>query len=124
MTSISIQNVFASICPVLSKFYIFNPSFLVSFLCGTSRLGTYGIVYKAVHKETKQPVALKKIRIETEDEGIPSTAIREMSLLKELRHPNIVWQEIKISHCFLQSLSRNFSTCNVAMYDFNDTSLV
>ena len=35
-------------------------------------------------------VALKKIRLEAEDEGIPSTAIREISLLKELQHPNIV----------------------------------
>jgi len=33
---------------------------------------------------------LKKIRLEAEDEGIPSTAIREISLLKELQHPNIV----------------------------------
>lgn len=29
-------------------------------------------------------------RLETEDEGVPSTAIREISLLKELKHPNIV----------------------------------
>merc|ERR1712107_757091 len=35
-------------------------------------------------------VALKTIRLEAEDEGIPSTAIREISLLKELQHPNIV----------------------------------
>jgi len=35
-------------------------------------------------------VALKKIRLEAEDEGVPSTAIREISLLKELPHPNIV----------------------------------
>jgi len=28
--------------------------------------------------------------LEAEDEGIPSTAIREISLLKELQHPNIV----------------------------------
>ncbi|KAI4455055.1 cell division protein kinase [Holotrichia oblita] len=33
---------------------------------------------------------MKKIRLELEDEGVPSTAIREISLLKELRHPNIV----------------------------------
>jgi hypothetical protein len=32
-------------------------------------------------------VALKKIRLENTDEGIPSTAIREISLLQELRHP-------------------------------------
>jgi cyclin-dependent kinase len=35
-------------------------------------------------------LALKKIRLEAEDEGIPSTAIREISLLKQLQHPNIV----------------------------------
>jgi len=28
--------------------------------------------------------------LESEDEGIPSTAIREIALLKELQHPNIV----------------------------------
>lgn len=35
-------------------------------------------------------VALKKIRLEQKEEGIPSTAIREIALLKELNHPNIV----------------------------------
>jgi len=52
--------------------------------------GTYGIVYKAKDKKTGELLALKKIRLEAEDEGIPSTAIREISLLKELKHPNIV----------------------------------
>jgi serine/threonine protein kinase len=33
---------------------------------------------------------LKKIRLEAEDEGVPSTAVREISLLKELQHDNIV----------------------------------
>ena len=33
---------------------------------------------------------MKKIRLESEEEGVPSTAIREVSLLKELQHPNIV----------------------------------
>jgi serine/threonine protein kinase len=37
-----------------------------------------------------QQVAMKKIRLESEEEGVPSTAIREISLLKELQHPNIV----------------------------------
>jgi serine/threonine protein kinase len=35
-------------------------------------------------------VAVKKIRLEKEDDGVPSTAIREISLLKGLKHPNIV----------------------------------
>ncbi|KAI8906994.1 kinase-like domain-containing protein [Powellomyces hirtus] len=52
--------------------------------------GTYGVVYKARNRENGDIVALKKIRLETEDEGVPSTAIREISLLKELNHSNIV----------------------------------
>jgi serine/threonine protein kinase len=52
--------------------------------------GTYGVVYKAKNRETGDIVALKKIRLEREDEGVPSTAIREISLLKELQHDNIV----------------------------------
>lgn len=53
--------------------------------------GTYGVVYKAIDtKHNNRIVALKKIRLESEDEGIPSTTIREISLLKELRDNNIV----------------------------------
>ena len=52
--------------------------------------GTYGTVYKAQIKATNELVALKKIKLEAEDEGVPSTAIREISLLKELDHANIV----------------------------------
>lgn len=52
--------------------------------------GTYGVVYKALNKETGEMVAIKKIRLEKEDDGVPSTAIREISLLKNLKHPNIV----------------------------------
>lgn len=35
-------------------------------------------------------MALKKIKLEHADEGIPSTAMREIALLQELNHPNIV----------------------------------
>ncbi|PAV84334.1 hypothetical protein WR25_16815 [Diploscapter pachys] len=52
--------------------------------------GTYGVVYKGRNKKTDEVVALKKIRLESEEEGVPSTTIREISLLKELAHPNIV----------------------------------
>jgi cyclin-dependent kinase len=51
--------------------------------------GTYGVVYKAKDKDDHL-YALKKIRLQAEEEGIPSTAIREISLLKELQHRNIV----------------------------------
>ena len=52
--------------------------------------GTYGVVYRARDKCTGQIYALKKIRLEQEDEGVPSTAIREISLLKELNQENVV----------------------------------
>lgn len=52
--------------------------------------GTYGVVHKARDVDTGEIYALKAIRLESEDEGIPSTAIREIALLKELQHPNIV----------------------------------
>jgi serine/threonine protein kinase len=42
------------------------------------------------YANNRQFVALKKIRLEKEDDGVPSTAIREISLLKQLKHPNIV----------------------------------
>jgi len=52
--------------------------------------GTYGVVYKAKDTKSNEYVAMKKIRLQAEEEGIPSTAIREISLLKELQHINIV----------------------------------
>ena len=32
----------------------------------------------------------QRIRLEVEDEGIPSTTLREIAVLRQLRHPNIV----------------------------------
>ena len=52
--------------------------------------GTYGVVYRAKDQKGQEIYALKKIRLQAEEEGIPSTAIREISLLKELNHKNIV----------------------------------
>lgn len=43
-------------------------------------------------------IALKKIRLEQEEEGIPSTAIREISLLKELQQRNVVRYTKKKPH--------------------------
>lgn len=53
--------------------------------------GTYGTVYKAKDRETGEIVALKVVRLDEDDEGVPSAALREICLLKELKHRNIVW---------------------------------
>ncbi|ORC89908.1 putative protein kinase [Trypanosoma theileri] len=52
--------------------------------------GTYGVVYKARELATGQIVAFKRMIINGEDEGVPATAIREVCLLRELKHDNIV----------------------------------
>jgi serine/threonine protein kinase len=57
--------------------------------------GTYGVVFKGKNKKTGEIVAMKKIRLESEEEGVPSTAIREISLLKELQHPNVVGLQVR-----------------------------
>lgn len=73
-------------CPAVTwSFNIWLKNILNYFL-----IGTYGVVYKARDLNHNRIVALKKIRLEAEDEGVPSTAIREISLLKEMNDPNVV----------------------------------
>jgi len=52
--------------------------------------GTYGEVYKARNNRTGEVVAIKQMKLDGQEEGVPSTAIREIALLKGLSHKNIV----------------------------------
>ncbi|RCI04027.1 Cyclin-dependent kinase 10 [Rhizopus stolonifer] len=52
--------------------------------------GTYGVVYRVKDSRTKQIVALKKIRMERETDGMPVSSLREISILKRMKHQNIV----------------------------------
>jgi cyclin-dependent kinase 10 len=52
--------------------------------------GTYGIVYRARDIKDGQIVALKKVRMERENDGMPISSIREISILFDLKHENIV----------------------------------
>lgn len=83
--------------------------------------GTYGKVYKAIHVYTGRMVALKKIRMEGERDGVsnsmgrirlgfannqqfPVTATREIKLLQSLNHINVVaLQEVMVERndCFM-----------------------
>ncbi|RLO00370.1 hypothetical protein DYB28_002591 [Aphanomyces astaci] len=52
--------------------------------------GTYGQVFLASHRDTGEKVALKKIRSLNEVQGLPVTTIREIKVLKAIKHRNVV----------------------------------
>ncbi|KAI6698750.1 hypothetical protein NL676_018869 [Syzygium grande] len=60
--------------------------------------GTYGKVYKAKDKATGQLVALKKTRLEMDEEGVPPTALREVSLLQLLSQSLYVVRLLSVEH--------------------------
>nr|CAD2124154.1 unnamed protein product [Meloidogyne enterolobii] len=70
--------------------------------------GTFGEVFKARCKRTGQFVALKKILMENEKEGFPITALREIKMLKLLRHPNIT-ELIDVCTCKQKNARERFS---------------
>ena len=55
--------------------------------------GAYGTVYKARDTESGKFVALKSVRVQTDQDGLPVSTVREVALLKRLEqfdHPNVV----------------------------------
>ncbi|KAM4667326.1 cyclin-dependent kinase-like 1 isoform 1-T1 [Amazona ochrocephala] len=52
--------------------------------------GSYGVVFKCRSKDTGQIVAIKKFLESEEDPVIRKIALREISMLKQLKHPNLV----------------------------------
>ncbi|OUM65254.1 hypothetical protein PIROE2DRAFT_60173 [Piromyces sp. E2] len=52
--------------------------------------GAYGVVYRARDKETGEIIALKKLKLDKEKFGFPTTSLREIQMLLMAKHPNIV----------------------------------
>ncbi|XP_053741306.1 cyclin-dependent kinase 10 isoform X1 [Synchiropus splendidus] len=73
--------------------------------------GTYGIVYRARDTKSDEIVALKKVRMDKEKDGIPISSLREITLLLKLRHPNIVELKEVVVGTQLESLFLVMSYC-------------
>jgi cyclin-dependent kinase 7 len=58
--------------------------------------GTWGVVHMAEQKGTGRIVAIKKIKSDRSEEGVNFTAVREIKLLRELKHEHI----IELVDCF------------------------
>ena len=57
---------------------------------GISLHRTYGTVYKVQQKQTGIKFAIKKFKESEDDAHVKKTALREIRMLKLLKHPNIV----------------------------------
>jgi len=77
--------------------------------------GTYATVYRGRSRTSNKLVALKQIQLEGE-EGTPGTAIREISLMKELRHPNIVRLETIIHSEHRLTMVFEHMDCDLRVY--------
>ena len=85
--------------------------------------GTYGVVYRARDKESGAIVALKKLRMEREKEGMPLTSLREITLLKACTHPNVVeLREIVVGNK-LDSIFLAFEYCENDLATLLDSAM-
>ncbi|RRT85999.1 hypothetical protein BHE74_00043464 [Ensete ventricosum] len=80
--------------------------------------GTYGKVYKAQDKATGQLVALKKTRLEMDEEGIPPTALREISLLQLLSRSIYIVRLLNV-----EQVEKNGKPLLYLVFEYLDTDL-
>ena len=80
--------------------------------------GTYGKVFRARDRRTGRIVALKKTRLEMEEEGVPSTALREVSLLQMLSENDHVVKLLSVEH-----VEENKKPILYLVFEYLDTDL-
>ncbi|DBA72217.1 TPA: hypothetical protein ACH3X2_010612 [Trebouxia sp. C0005] len=73
--------------------------------------GTYGVVYKARNRKTGEIVALKKLRMDRERDGMPVTSVRELRVLQQCCHPNLVELKKVVTGSKLDSVFLVFEYC-------------
>lgn len=73
-----------------------------------------GIVYRSIDKHVGKTVSVKKVRANSaSDHGVPSALIREITLLKLMKHPNIV-SYVLFYHSVLSNMFRSYYAINLA----------
>ena len=65
----------------------FNSKWIKQQIIGS---GIYGEVYKGINTTNSEPIAMKKIRVPTTEDGIPIETLREIVILRNMNHSNIV----------------------------------
>ena len=80
--------------------------------------GTYGKVYRAKDLRNGRVVALKKTRLEMEEEGVPSTALREISLLHMLSESDYVVKLLSV-----EQVEENGKPVLYLVFEYLDTDL-
>ncbi|XP_059612712.1 cyclin-dependent kinase 10 [Phlebotomus argentipes] len=73
--------------------------------------GTYGIVYRAKDTKTNEIVALKKVRMDQEKDGLPISGLREIRILMSCDHENIVKLKEVVVGRSLESIFLSLEYC-------------
>ncbi|KAJ3431699.1 cyclin-dependent kinase 10 [Anaeramoeba flamelloides] len=72
--------------------------------------GTYAVVYLAQDQKTNELVAIKKIRMSHAKDGLDLSAIRELKILQELSHPNVI--SLRDLYIHKKNISMVFEYCD------------
>ncbi|KAF5200951.1 Cell division control protein 2-like protein [Thalictrum thalictroides] len=81
--------------------------------------GTYGKVYRAREKATGKIVALKKTRLHEDEEGVPPTTLREISILRMLSMDPSVVRLLDVK----QGQNKEGKTILYLVFEYMDTDL-